>query len=165
VERIVRTVDGYEAWVQTDPTRGNGPHLSQKDLNGRSLIQNFEQRVPHTESEYVWTTFSLEPGPGETMEGVYLQMDLGHPACDETMAMEWQAESGLWVKSLYLKQGFYDYRYLTGPEPCSAVLLEGSHADTENDYEVLVYYHPPAGMAYDRLVGYTKVNSMGQRGR
>ena len=84
---------------------------------------------------------------------------------DETMAMEWQAESGLWVKSLYLKQGFYDYRYLTGPEPCSAVLLEGSHADTENDYEVLVYYHPPAGMAYDRLVGYTKVNSMGQRGR
>ncbi|NDH86546.1 hypothetical protein EBY67_05785 [bacterium] len=62
-------------------------------------------------------------------------------------------------------QGFYDYRYLTGPEPCSAVLLEGSHADTENDYEVLVYYHPPAGMAYDRLVGYTKVNSMGQRGR
>lgn len=165
VERIVRTVDGYEAWVQTDPTRGNGPHLSQKDLNGRSLIQNFEQRVPHTESEYVWTTFSLEPGPGETMEGVYLQMDLGYPACDETMAMEWQAESGLWVKSLYLKQGFYDYRYLTGPEPCSAVLLEGSHADTENDYEVLVYYHPPAGMAYDRLVGYTKINSMGQKSR
>jgi hypothetical protein len=45
------------------------------------------------------------------------------------------------------------------------VLLDGSHADTENDYEVLVYYHPPAGMAYDRLVGYTKVNSMGQKSR
>lgn len=165
IERIVRTVEGYEAWALTDPTRGRGPHLSQKDLNGRSMIQNFEQRLPHTESEYVWTTFALEPGPDENLHGVYLQIDAGLTACDSRMAMEWQAETGFWVKSLYLKQGFYDYRYLSGPKPCSAVLLEGSHSDTENDYEVLVYYHPPAGMAYDRLVGYTKINSMGQRGR
>lgn len=165
IERIIRTVEGYEAWVQTDPTRGTAPHLSQKDLNGRSMIQNFEQRQPHTESEYVWTTFALEPGPGESFQKVYLQIDGGLSACDNALAMEWQSETGLWVKSIYLKQGFYDYQYLTGPEPCSAVALEGTHADTENDYEVLVYYHPPAGMAYDRLVGYTKVNSMGQKSR
>jgi len=165
IARIARTVEGYEAWVLTDPTRGQGPHLSQKDLNGRSMIQNFEQRLPHTESEYVWTTFALEPAQGENLEGVYLQIDAGLSACDAGLAMEWQAETGFWVKSLYLKQGFYDYRYLTGPLPCTAVPLEGSHADTENDYEVLVYYHPPAGMAYDRLVGYTKINSMGQKSR
>jgi hypothetical protein len=129
------------------------------------MIQNFEQRQPHTESEYVWTTFAMEPGPEESFQKVYLQIDGGLSACDNALAMEWQSETGLWVKSIYLKQGFYDYQYLTGPEPCSAVALEGTHADTENDYEVLVYYHPPAGMAYDRLVGYTKVNSMGQKGR
>jgi hypothetical protein len=165
IDRITRTVDGYMAWVNQDQIRATKAHLSQRDLNGRSLVQNFEQRVPHTESEYVWTTFSLEPSLTQDHTMIYLQGDFGQTACHESMAMEWQAESNLWVKSLYLKQGFYDYRYLSGPEPCSPVMLEGSYADTENDYEVLVYYHPPAGMAYDRLVGYTKINSMGQKSR
>lgn len=165
IARIVRNVEGYLAWVDQDRLQPTRSHLSQRDLNGRSLVQNFEQRVPHTESEYVWTTFSLEPSLTQDRNAIFLQGDFGQTACHESMAMEWQPESNLWVKSLYLKQGFYDYRYTTGPEPCQAQSLEGSHADTENDYEILVYYHPPAGMAYDRLVGYTKINSMGQRGR
>ncbi|NBV04357.1 MAG: DUF5103 domain-containing protein [Cytophagia bacterium] len=165
ISKIIRTVDGYQAWVENDQSRASQAHLSQRDLNGRSLIQNFEQRTPHTESEYVWTTFALEPRLNENWSRVYLQGDFGQSACDESMAMEWQEESGLYVKSLYLKQGFYDYRYRTGESPCEAISIEGSHSDTENDYEILVYYHPPAGMAYDRLVGYTKVNSMGQKSR
>ncbi|MFM7699883.1 MAG: DUF5103 domain-containing protein, partial [Bacteroidota bacterium] len=112
-----------------------------------------------------WTTFALEPRLNESWSRVYLQGDFGQSPCDKSMAMEWQEESGLYVKSLYLKQGFYDYRYRTGDSLCEAISIEGSHSDTENDYEILVYYHPPAGMAYDRLVGYTKVNSMGQKNR
>lgn len=165
ISKITRTVEGYQAWVENDQSLATKPHLSQRDLNGRSLIQNFEQRSPHTESEYVWTTFALEPSLSESWGTVYLQGDFGQSACDESMVMEWQQESGLYVKSLYLKQGFYDYRYRSGDPVCQPAALEGSHADTENDYEILVYYHPPAGMAYDRLVGYTKVNSVGQRSR
>ncbi|MBM3913443.1 MAG: DUF5103 domain-containing protein [Sphingomonadales bacterium] len=165
ISKIIRTVDGYQAWVENDQSQASKAHLSQRDLNGRSLIQNFEQRTPHTESEYVWTTFALEPKLNESWSRVYLQGDFGQSACDESMAMEWQEENGLYVKSLYLKQGFYDYRYRTGESLCEAISIEGSHSDTENDYEILVYYHPPAGMAYDRLVGYTKVNSMGQKSR
>jgi len=165
ISRMVRTVDGYQAWVENDQSLANKPHFSQPDLNGRSLIQNFEQRVPQTESEYVWTTFALEPTLSETWGNIYLQGDFGRPACDDNMLMEWQQESGLYVKSLYLKQGFYDYRYRIGEESCRTATLEGNHSDTENDYEILVYYHPPAGMAYDRLVGYTKINSMGQKSR
>jgi hypothetical protein len=166
ISRITRTVNGYQAWVENDRSLASKPHLSQRDLNGRSLIQNFEQRSPHTESEYVWTTFALEPELSESWGNVYLHGDFGGlPACDEGMLLEWQQESGLFVKSLYLKQGFYDYRYRSGEGDCRASSLEGSHSDTENDYEILVYYHPPAGMAYDRLVGYTKVNSMGLKGR
>ncbi|MFM8686573.1 MAG: hypothetical protein ACKODJ_08520, partial [Bacteroidota bacterium] len=50
IAKIIRTGAGSPAWVENDQSPAGKAHLSQRALNGRSLIQKFEQRTPHTES-------------------------------------------------------------------------------------------------------------------
>ncbi len=38
------------------------------------------------------------------------------------------------------------------------IALEGNHFETENDYQLLVYYHPP-GARWDELAGYQLLNT------
>ena len=64
--------------------------------------------------------------------------------------------------TLYLKQGYYNYEYVylkDNEKQCDESLIEGSHSETENDYEIYVYYRP-MGSNYDQLVGMKRANSM-----
>jgi len=54
---------------------------------------------------------------------------------------------------LLLKQGFYNYKYITVKD--NKLLknsLSDTHAMTENNYTILVY-HRPIGQLYDALIG------------
>jgi len=63
------------------------------------------------------------------------------------------------MKVLLLKQGFYNYKYvLKNAEGVHLNRLSGSHAQTENDYHILVYYREN-GALYDALIGVGKTNS------
>ena len=55
---------------------------------------------------------------------------------------------------MILKQGWYDYSYETTNIPD---LIERSYFETENIYEVFMYFKP-MGARGDELVGYYKVN-------
>ena len=54
-----------------------------------------------------------------------------------------------------LKQGWYDYIYYTPGDP---YVIEGSHFETENDYDILVYVKPQ-GRTYSILAGYIFFNN------
>jgi hypothetical protein len=63
--------------------------------------------------------------------------------------------------TLYLKQGYYNYEYVMlsdGKNVADEAPIEGSHAETQNSYTILVYYRPPA-QNYDKLIGVRKINS------
>ena len=60
-----------------------------------------------------------------------------------------------------LKQGFYNYAYavnMQGKDYADLSFLEGSHWQTENDYQILVY-NREIGSRYDRLVGFATFSS------
>ena len=60
---------------------------------------------------------------------------------------------------LLLKQGFYNYKYISKTnESIKKTNISGSHAVTENDYLVLVYYRD-IGSKFDELIGVGKTNS------
>ena len=60
--------------------------------------------------------------------------------------------------TLLLKQGWYDYQYgLKTPYGHSLKEIEGEHFQTENEYEILVYYRE-MGSRYDELIGYSVLN-------
>jgi hypothetical protein len=81
--------------------------------------------------------------------------------------MEFNAEKGAYEKTLLLKQGSYDYSYVTLPvkrsdEPVNFENTEGNYMGTENTYLVLVYYRPFGGRS-DELIGFAMINSLVER--
>jgi hypothetical protein len=64
--------------------------------------------------------------------------------------------------TMLLKQGWYNFEYVFLGESGSAGRsnrFEGSHYETENDYQILVYYRNPRER-YDRLICTAAVNTL-----
>ncbi|MDX5404736.1 MAG: hypothetical protein LPK28_04445 [Bacteroidota bacterium] len=63
--------------------------------------------------------------------------------------------------TILMKQGYHDYMYVVKydgfPQPRMEP-IEGNHWETENEYQILVY-NRELGKRYDRLVGYSKLQS------
>lgn len=81
--------------------------------------------------------------------------------------MVYNAEKGEYERSLFLKQGYYSYTYVTrdAGNPNAEALTEqtdGNYWETENDYTVLIYYRSLAGR-HDELVGASTINSLNSR--
>ncbi len=78
--------------------------------------------------------------------------------------MIFNAATGTYEGSALLKMGVYNYAYVTlnrldhssGP---SFEFTEGNYFETENNYDILVYYRPLGGRA-DQLVGMYSLNTM-----
>ena len=61
--------------------------------------------------------------------------------------------------SVKIKQGFYNYSYVVvkpGQRPDES-FLEGSYNQTENRYDILVYFRPVGGR-YDQVLGYAEID-------
>ena len=59
-----------------------------------------------------------------------------------------------------LKQGYYNFDFAVAGARGTApdeTYFEGSHYETENQYDLLVYYRPP-GTRADLLIGYKAVD-------
>jgi hypothetical protein len=75
--------------------------------------------------------------------------------------MTWNFDTSAYELTLLLKQGYYNYIYVyvpNGSHVADHKNLEGSHWQTENDYQIFVYFRE-MGSRYDRLVGYRQLNS------
>ena len=66
---------------------------------------------------------------------------------------------GIYEGVLLLKQGFYNYKYVVKQgDKIYKNIVSGSHALTENEYLILVYYRN-IGSQYDSLIGVGQANS------
>jgi hypothetical protein len=124
------------------------------DLNGQYLVQTNDRPGgdPEVESEYVYTTFYLNEAPGKQIKLVGALSQWGK-APEATLVYD--PKKKVYATSLLLKQGWYDYQfaYDLGQGVLDLEPFEGSHFQTENEYEVFVYYRG-LGSRYDQLVGY-----------
>ncbi|MDA1268215.1 MAG: DUF5103 domain-containing protein [Bacteroidetes bacterium] len=142
------------AEVRVDLPRPGGVYAQYLDLNGQYMIQTSDRPGgdPEVESEYIYTTFYLNDVPGKTIKLIGALSQWGK-ALEATLVYD--AKKRIYTTSLLLKQGWYDYHYASdrGDGLFDSESLEGSHFQTENEYEVLVYYRA-LGSRYDQLVGY-----------
>ncbi|UZD24034.1 DUF5103 domain-containing protein [Algoriphagus halophytocola] len=124
------------------------------DLNGQYIIETKDRPGgnPEIESEYILMTFRLSIPRRE--DPVVLLGALTQWGNMKESQMEWDEEMNLYRTSLLLKQGWYDYQYgFKSGDEVATHELEGSYFETENEYEVLVYFRD-LGSRYDQLVGY-----------
>ena len=70
--------------------------------------------------------------------------------------MDYNAENNCYEKAILVKQGGINYQYLFVPNNSnngSLEPIEGSFWQTNNEYQIFVYYRP-RGERYDRLIGW-----------
>ena len=167
--RIDKQPTRLDVYIKPDGERKSQVYYYYRDINGLFTIENTDNVNPFWQSDYVYTHFTYFP-PGNVQypeRDVYLFGELTNYATDANAKMEFNAEKGAYEKTLFLKQGFYNYSYVTLPvkrsnEPVNFEHTEGNYPSTENIYMVLVYYRPFGGRS-DELIGITTINSLLQR--
>ena len=152
----------YHVELRTDQIRREGQYINESDLNGRYLIKNDRVTDSDLESDYVMVHFSLKMNEPMLGGEIYVFGGLSDWQCKVANKMKWNFESNLYEASILLKQGFYDYQYVyieSGSNKIDNTLLEGSYVETENDYQLFVYYRGFSSR-YDKLIGYRTINSV-----
>lgn len=152
VENVINDGNKLTAIIEKDKPRTGLAYGHLQDLNGKYTLENYDRRNPLTESEYVNILFTLE---SEKIEGeVLITGDLTNWG-QTSPSMTYNEELKAYTANILLKQGFYNYQYVTKSPNLPSHYLEGSHAQTENEYEILVYYKDIMKRA-DLLIGYKR---------
>ena len=141
-----------------DQRRRDG-YFQNLDLNGQFFIRDLEGGDGRISAEYVRTYFSFKVP--ESRNGIYLIGAFNDWQKDEASRMTFNAETSQYELELLLKQGWYDYMYWS-EDPLDELEWERSFFDTENLYEVFVYFRP-MGTRGDELIAYQKVNFNSRR--
>lgn len=154
-----------EIFVKTDLSRRPQQFNFYRDNNGHYFLEPTESINPLWQSDYATVRFSYAP-PGNipySDKDVYLFGQLTNYGADDSARMHYNAEKGVYETSLFLKQGYYDYAYVTkdrnNNSPFNLEDAEGNYWESENEYTILIYYWPLGGRA-DELVGVIKINSV-----
>lgn len=157
----------FHKTLMPDEVRVNKRFFEYEEMNGNYVIESQDQEVEDfdTECDYTFVHFSL-PLESILLGGtVNVFGALNNWNANKTNEMTWNFDTSAYELTLLLKQGYYNYMYVYVPQG-SAVAdhknLEGSFWQTENDYQIFVYYREMASR-YDRLVGYRQLNSMANR--
>ena len=141
------------ASVLPDRPRPGGVYSQYLDLNGQYMVYTNDRPGgnPEVESEYMYTTFYFEADPGRDIRTLGALTGWGN---SPEAKMTYDPKTGRYSTSLLLKQGWYDYQYAFVTEDgYDSEPIEASFFETENEYEVMVYYRA-LGSRYDQLVGY-----------
>ena len=168
VKRMEAINDTTHIFLQPDPSRSNHPYLDYNDMNGSYVIETMESINPFWQGDYAQVHFSYFPPDNRPVSGrdVFIFGELTNYANDSSSKMTFNADRGAYEKTLFLKQGYYNYNYITLPAGKQGYpdfsQTEGNYWGTENSYTVLVYYRP-FGARADQLIGFASLNSAFQR--
>ncbi|WP_116107777.1 DUF5103 domain-containing protein [Lewinella sp. IMCC34191] len=180
VRSITNEGDRYAMLLAPELTRGETAYSQYFDLNGdfvnfrsdrpvlniadEELQQSFQRLDLEYTGEYVEITPILKTQTGLPLEDeVYVFGAMTEWQKKPPYRMVWNPGISAYVGRFLVKQGFYNYYYVTDvdvPDGSRAgyAETEDSYSVTENDYIGLIYYRPLGGR-YDRLVGTTVINS------
>lgn len=154
----------YNAELFESKTRNKG-YVFDKDQNGRFLVHNTDYTSDETHSDYFLVHFSYPMDVPFQDASLYLNGDLVENKLDENSRMVYNSERKAYEKTLFLKQGSYNYTYVLvsstesqQSDRYSSRQTEGSYWQTENEYQIYVYYKP-VGSKYDQLIGFTTLHT------
>lgn len=154
-------LDGlFQTYLYTDEMRKNRPYTFYPDINGNFVIRTIDRETNATEADYSYVHFTLEAYTDIGEDDIYIYGDFNDWQLTEENKMYYNERLKLYTCKMLLKQGFYNYTYITvnDKKEINNHAIEGSFYQTENDYSVIVYYKP-IGSRYDQVIGYGRANS------
>lgn len=145
----------------TDQSRNNNNYTFLYDNDGEYYVLNQDGAgVPATDADYTHVYFSLAGGKTGAEGSAYIVGQFNNYKLDDRSRLDYD-DKGKFYTHLFLKQGVYDYEYVwvdKATKKPDFTALEGSYFETENKYQVLVYYKPPTAR-WEELVGFEVVST------
>ena len=126
-----------------------------EDQNGVYVLRSADDVDPWTTAEYVVVHFFLK-SPRLQGGDVYVRGNWSGQTFNPHCKMEYDDVHQEYHAAILLKQGYYSYEYVQQDGLTARTM--GSFFETENEYQVLVYYRAQ-GARYDRLAAYSIVHN------
>lgn len=161
IEDIATLNNQYFIKVHPAESRATKTYSDDEDLNGRFHVRADQRPNPEIEAEYTYVYFSLSSQNLGSDIGVHVYGALTDWQINEFSEMTYNFEKNCYEKTLFLKQGFYDFLYVHSNKKLETIDLtrfEGNHQETGNEYTIYVYYRGNSD-SHDRLIGTSVLNS------
>ncbi len=153
----------FHKTLMPDEVRVNRSFFPYEEMNGQYVVESQDREVEDydTECDYTFIHFTLSLESILLGGTVNVFGELNNWNANKSNEMTWNFETGAYELTMLLKQGYYNYIYVyvpQGAEVADHTALEGSFWETENDYQIFVYYREISSR-FDRLIGYRQLNS------
>lgn len=155
----------YRCLLNIDEPRGSKQYFQYNDFNGKRVVANREGNNSDIDGDYALIQFQLSaianiPSSSE----VYVIGEFSDWKLKPEYKMSFNANRLRYDLEVPLKQGRYEYAYSildTETQKPDESVFEGNHANTENEYLILVY-NRNLQFNYDELIGTLVFNSTRQ---
>jgi hypothetical protein len=113
-------------------------------------------------STYMNVKFQIKP-PEEVFGDIHLVGAFNDWKISDNSLMKFNGDH--FEKTIQLKRGSYDYQYVVVEEDYNVAknidwyVLEGNAWETTNEYNVFLWYRDQEYGGYDRIIGYSKIQS------
>lgn len=158
--RQIRQDSFFKVYLKEDQSRAIERYSTNFDINGQYRVRRLDATNSDSEADYALVDFYLDY-PNQIEGDIYLFGEFSDWKMLPEYQMFWDPERQAYRCQALFKQGFYNYAYaldLPGKKQADLSFFEGSHWQTENDYQILVY-HREIGSRFDRLVGFATFSS------
>ena len=158
IESIEFHAPYYHVVLNPDFIRSNRPYSFAEDINGKFVVRTLSGVDYDYEADYRIVHFYL-PCEKPFTDNVYILGEAFNNCLDARSRMEYNDLDKAYVKTTLLKEGYYNYQYVTRKDnqsPAGTASIEGNFYQTENEYRVLVYFRPIGGR-YDQLIGFQSI--------
>lgn len=145
-----------EVFLRPDGPREGQKYVYYRDYNGMYISSAIRGLNPLWESDYANIHFSFAPpnGVAYANKDIYLFGQLTNYNYADSLKMNFNPDKGVYETHLFLKQGYYDYTYISVDKNnfSNRSEMDGNYYETENLYTILVYYKSFIDRS-DQLIG------------
>jgi hypothetical protein len=161
-ERVARIIqDSINTVIlQPDMVENRSSYTFNFDENGTFFIRNTDGRDNRTDGDYASVYLWLNaPKPQIGGNAYVIGQFNDYRLIDK---MEYDEDRNRFTGMIFVKQGLTDYHYIWVSEDGKTrddVIFDGSHFETENNYQIFFYYRKPGGR-WEELIGYNQINTV-----
>jgi type 9 secretion system plug protein len=151
----------FNTYLYTDEARNTKPYLYNPDINGNFVLRTIDTEDITLEGDYSFVHFGLNYSENFNNDDIYIYGAFNDWQLTEENKLTFNNKTNLYEAKLLLKQGFYNYTYVTVNKDLqiNTHAIEGSYYQTENEYTVIVYFRR-YGELYDQVIGFGSASSI-----
>lgn len=152
----------YNTFLYPLPPRNLRQYSYYQDINGAFFPRNKFRGNTTLETDYSWVYFNLPTDKYENKD-VYVVGMVDNYLLTDANKLEYDAKEKAYKKAILLKQGFTSYLFSLVDTQTNTIdfkdAIDGNYYQTENDYQVIVYYRGISDRS-DRVIGFGTAKSL-----